>query len=121
LSMQERQKNFVRSFENTVIGGAFNTMESFSRITSFIAALRILRNNTKALEKAALYYNDDYMFQTRVEENGGVVTAEIVAERLMVDNFGEYNKFNRPQFMRGILALPALFQTYITQNVWSYV
>lgn len=115
LSMQERQKNFVRSFENTVIGGAFNTMESFSRITSFIAALRILRNNTKALEKAALYYNDDYMFQTRVEENGGVVTAEIVAERLMVDNFGEYNKFNRPQFMRGILALPALFQTYITQ------
>ena len=53
--------------------------------------------------------------QGMINDNGGVLTPDIIARTMIDDTFGVYGKMNRPQIMRGFMSIPALFQTYIGQ------
>ncbi len=108
------EKKALRLFENTIIGGMFNTMEAVSRLTAFMATMRLASDPT-VLTKALELYSGDELFMRKVEKNNGVLTAEILAQHIIEDTFGVYGKINRPFLMRSYGAVPALFQTYIGQ------
>ncbi len=108
------EKKALRLFENTIIGGMFNTMEAVSRLTAFMATVRLASDPT-VLTKALELYSGDELFMRTVEKNNGVLTAEILAQHIIEDTFGVYGKINRPFLMRSYGAVPALFQTYIGQ------
>ena len=108
------EKKALRLFENTIIGGMFNTMEAVSRLTAFMATVR-LASDPAVLTKALELYSGDELFMRKVEKNNGVLTAEILAQHIIEDTFGVYGKINRPFLMRSYGAVPALFQTYIGQ------
>ena len=44
----------IKKIENVLVGGAFNTMESVSRLTAFIAAFRLAKNNPDVMKNAYL-------------------------------------------------------------------
>ena len=92
----------------------FNTMEAVSRLTAFMATIR-LASDPAVLTKALELYSGDELFMRKVEKNNGVLTAEILAQHIIEDTFGVYGKINRPFLMRSYGAVPALFQTYIGQ------
>lgn len=110
-----------RAFENMVIGGAFNTMESFSRITAFIATLRMARDNPQMLEQAKKLYADNADFQFQIEKNDNVLTPEILARFITNETFGVYGKINRQLIGRGFGSVVGLFMTYVSQMVGMMV
>ena len=103
-----------RNFESMVIGGPFNTMEAISRLTAYMASYR-LAQDPAVRENFYQMYQGDQIVQGMINDNGGVLTPEIVARTMIDDTFGVYGKMNRPQIMRGMMSVPALFQTYIGQ------
>ena len=103
-----------RNFETQVIGGPFNTMEAISRLTAYIAAYR-MGQDPKVVEEFYKIYNGDNLVQGMINDNGGIISPQIIARTMIDDTFGVYGKLNRPQIMRGAFAVPALFQTYIGQ------
>tara|TARA_R110000744_G_scaffold117411_5_gene219550 strand:- start:9892 stop:17496 length:7605 start_codon:yes stop_codon:yes gene_type:complete len=106
-------KKTIKKIENVLVGGAFNTMESLSRITAFIAAYRLAEKNPKTLQNAALIYEGDMDYQRHKEIHGESSAA--FARFMTEETFGVYGKENRPWLARGGGSLPALFMTYITQ------
>jgi hypothetical protein len=114
------EKN-LRLIENTVIGGAFNTMESLSRLTGFIATYRMATDDPRMLDHARILYEDDADFQFQIEQNGGKLTPEILARYATNKNFGVYGKGNRQLIGRGPGAAIGLFMTYISQMVGQMV
>ena len=113
-SQRERSKTF-RWVESVIVGGAFNTFEAASRITAFIAAYNLAKNDPKVLEKADLLYGDDMDYQRTMEQYGR--SPEALARFMTEETFGIYGKENRQQIGRGLGSLPALFMTYMTQMV----
>jgi len=107
------QRN-IRTFENTVIGGIFNTMETVARLTAYIATHRMMQQ-TDAMENAVNFFKGDADFQSAVARNGGVPTPRMMAQQMIEENFGVYGKLNRPKYMRGWGSVFFLFQTYISQ------
>ena len=105
----------VRQFEQSVMGGVFNTFETISRLTAYIAAYRISNNNT-VMERANEYYGSaNELWNVFKERRGGVATQQDFARILIDDTFGNYSKTNRPRIMRGPGSVFFLFQTYISQ------
>jgi hypothetical protein len=110
---QVRQRN-LRTFENTIIGGIFNTFETIARLTAYIAAHRMMQQ-TDAMDNAVDFFKDDADFQSAVQRNNGVPTPRMVATQVIEETFGVYGKLNRPKYMRGWGSVFFLFQTYISQ------
>ena len=104
-----------RVVENTIVGGAFNTFEAFSRISAFVATMRMATANPKMLEQAKKLYADNADFQFQIEKNDGVLTPEILARFITNETFGVYGKINRQNIGRGIGAVFGLFMTYVSQ------
>ena len=104
-----------RIVENTIVGGAFNTFEAFSRISAFVATMRMATANPKMLEQAKKLYADNADFQFQIEKNDGVLTPEILARFITNETFGVYGKINRQNIGRGIGAVFGLFMTYVSQ------
>lgn len=104
-----------RVVENTIVGGAFNTFEAFSRIAAFVATMRMSTANPKMLEQAKKLYADNADFQFQIEKNDGVLTPEILARFITNETFGVYGKINRQNIGRGIGAVFGLFMTYVSQ------
>ena len=69
----------------------------------------------KVVEEFYKIYNGDNLVQGMINDNGGIISPQIIARTMIDDTFGVYGKLNRPQIMRGAFAVPALFQTYIGQ------
>ena len=117
-NLGSRQKRAFRQFENAVIGGMFNTMEATSRLTAYIAAMDTFldgKDGNVALDRFNNLYEDNQLLQAAKNENGGVLTPQIATRFLIDETFGVYGKLNRPAIMRKYGAIPALFQTYISQ------
>ena len=110
----ERIKRGFRTFENTVIGGVFNTFETVARLTAYIATHRMMQQ-TDAMENATNFFKTDADFQSNMNRNNGVATPRMVAQQMIEETFGVYGKINRPQYMRGWGSAFFLFQTYISQ------
>ena len=110
----ERVKRNIRTFENTVIGGVFNTFETIARLTAYIATHRMMQQ-TDAMENATKFFKTDADFQSNMDRNNGVATPRMVAQQLLEETFGVYGKLNRPKYMRGWGSVFFLFQTYISQ------
>ena len=108
------EKTALRNFETMVIGGPFNTMEAISRLTAYMATYR-LAQDPEVRDRFYKMFEGDQIVQGMINDNGGVLTPEIIARSMIDDTFGVYGKMNRPQIMRGFMAVPALFQTYIGQ------
>ena len=108
------EKTALRNFETMVIGGPFNTMEAISRLTAYMASYRIAQD-PEVRDRFYRMFEGDQIVQGMINDNGGVLTPEIIARTMIDDTFGVYGKMNRPQIMRGIMSIPALFQTYIGQ------
>jgi len=108
------EKTALRNFETMVIGGPFNTMEAISRLTAYMATYR-LAQDPEVRDRFYKMFEGDQIVQGMINDNGGVLTPEIIARTMIDDTFGVYGKMNRPQIMRGFMAVPALFQTYIGQ------
>ena len=113
-SQQARHKA-IRTFENVVVGGAFNTFEAASRITAFIATYNLAANDPSVLDKADLLYGNDMDYQYTMEQFGR--SPEALARFMTDETFGVYGKENRQALGRGIGSLAALFMTYMTQMV----
>lgn len=114
ISQNQTRQRALRTFENTVIGGVFNTFETIARLTAYIAAHRMMQK-PDAMDNAVNFFNTDADFRGNVDRNGGVATPRMVAQQVLEETFGVYGKLNRPQYMRGWGSAFFLFQTYISQ------
>ena len=117
-NLGSRQRRAFRQFENAVIGGMFNTMEATSRLTAYIAAMDTFmdaKDGGVALDRFNNLYEGNQLLQAAKNNNGGVLTPQIATRFLIDETFGVYGKLNRPAIMRKYGAIPALFQTYISQ------
>jgi len=103
----------IKKIENVLVGGAFNTMESVSRLTAFIAAFRLAKNNPDVMKNADIMFEGDMDYQNHKDMYGDSPAA--FARFMTEETFGVYGKENRPWMARNFGALPALFMTYITQ------
>jgi len=106
-------KKTTKKIENVLVGGAFNTMESFSRIVAFITAFRLAKADANVLNKAEALYEGDQDYQNHKDLHGESPAA--FARFMTEETFGVYGKENRPWVARKFGSLPALFMTYITQ------
>ena len=114
-TLASQKARLLRQFENLIIGGAFNSMEAISRLTGYIATYRTMASDPAALDRARTLFEGNQLFQEAINQNGGVLTPQIVARHVVDDTFGVYGKLNRPAIMRKWGSVPALFQTYIIQ------
>jgi len=114
-SAEGTAKRKIHDFEMTIVGGAFNTMETVSRMTSYIAALRLARDPT-VLAKADEYFQGNGLWEAmRFERAGGAITPQMLAEFITDRTFGLYGKLNRNNIARGFGSVAFLFTTYIGQ------
>ena len=110
-----KARSKARQFEQSVMGGVFNTFETIARLTAYIAAYRVANNNA-VMEKANDYYGSaNKLWNEYKARRGGVATQQDFARILIDDTFGDYSKANRPRIMRGPGSVFFLFQTYISQ------
>ena len=107
-------RNNLRTVENTIIGGAFNTMETAARLVAYIATHR-LAQNPDFRKSADQFLSTDQQYAFNKNNNEGIVTPRILAQHMVEEGFGIYGKLNRPQIMRGFGSTVFLFQTYISQ------
>ena len=111
-------KRNLHDFEMTVVGGAFNTMETVSRMTAYIAALRLAKD-PKVLGKANEVYQGNGLWEAmRFDEGispGGAPTPQMLAQFIVDRTFGLYGKLNRNNIGRGYGSVIFLFTTYIGQ------
>lgn len=110
-----------RTLENTVIGGAFQTFETFARSVAFIAAHRLAQDPEFRQNVTDYMGENNHLFNETVQMNGGIVTPRIIAEELTEESFGLYNKINKPKIMRGLGAPVFLFQTYVSQMMGIFL
>ena len=114
-SAEGTAKRKIHDFEMTVVGGAFNTMETVSRMAAYIAALRLARDPT-VLAKANEYFQGNGLWEAmRFERAGGALTPQMLAEFITDRTFGLYGKLNRNNIARGFGSVAFLFTTYIGQ------
>tara|TARA_R110000822_G_scaffold231924_1_gene363783 strand:+ start:3423 stop:11210 length:7788 start_codon:yes stop_codon:yes gene_type:complete len=107
-------RNAVKTTENTLIGGLFNTFETFSRLNAYVAMFR-LSQDPKVLEKFDDFNSAYPEYRQMVKENGGKPSPQIAARWVLNENFGVYGKGNRPWYGQGIGSVVFLFSTYISQ------
>ena len=108
-------KRALHDLEQTVIGGMFNTMETVSRMTAYIAALRLADKNANVIKKADEMHEGNELWEYRKKKNGGVTSPEMMANFVVERTFGEYGKRNRPYIARNVGSILFLFTTYIGQ------
>ena len=95
------------------MSGVFNTFETFSRTAGWIASYRLAKN-PETLKKADEYYSGyNEVWNARKAREGGIATAEMFADLMVDETFGNYTKTNRPKIMRGAGSVAFLFQTYV--------
>ena len=112
-NLKVRQK--IKILEQKIMGGTFNTFETISRLTGFVAAYRMARD-PKVMESANNYFSEtDLTWNAMKARKGGVATNRDFADMLVARTFGVYAKIDRPLMMRQGGAAIFLFQTYISQ------
>jgi hypothetical protein len=105
----------LKTAENTIMGGAFATMETFSRTAAYIASYRLFTKNKKAREKAHKYFMHDANYRYSLQLNGGEISPRTLAQFVIEEDFGVYGKTERPAVMRGPGSVVFLFNTYVAQ------
>ena len=114
----------LKIMEQQIMGGTFNTMETFSRLVAYVAAYRTVSNPTsgtisnpaKNMQRADDWYSGSNLIWGEMKkQRGGIATAQDLARILIDDTFGDYSKANRPRMMRNFGSVVFLFQTYISQ------
>jgi len=118
IGSQRRRARAIRTFENVIVGGAFNTVEAASRLVAFITTYNLAMKNPKVLDNAEVLYGDDQDYQYAKQQYGR--TAEALARFMTEENFGAYGKENRQQLGRKYGSLAALFMTYVSQMMGHY-
>ena len=117
-STEGSAKRKLHDFEMTIVGGAFNTMETVSRMAAYIAALRLARD-PKVLAKADEIYQGNGLWEAmKFDEGiapGGAPTPQMLAQFVVDRTFGLYGKLNRNNIGRGYGSVIFLFTTYIGQ------
>jgi len=110
-----RIRGRIKQLEQGVMGGTFNTYETISRLTAYVAAYR-LAQDPKTMQNANTWYSgSNFIWNEMKKQRGGVANAQDFARILIDDTFGDYSKINRPMIMRGAGSIFFLFQTYISQ------
>jgi hypothetical protein len=105
----------IKQLEQGVMGGTFNTYETISRLTAYVAAYR-LAQDPKTMQNANTWYSgSNFIWNEMKKQRGGMANAQDFARILIDDTFGDYSKINRPMIMRGAGSIFFLFQTYISQ------
>jgi len=112
-NLKVRQR--IKILEQKIMGGTFNTFETLSRLTAFVAAYR-MGSDPKTMAYADNYFAEtDLTWNAMKARNGGIATNEDFARMLVARTFGVYAKIDRPLMMRQGGAAIFLFQTYISQ------
>lgn len=96
------------------LAAPFNTIETASRATAFIAALRLAKDPA-VLKRADEILSNSAYWRALKEEKGGALTAYDFAAFVVDENFGLYGKLNRPQYQRGFLSVVFQFKLYVHQ------
>jgi len=110
-----RIRGRIKQLEQGVMGGTFNTYETISRLTAYVAAYR-LAQDPKTMQNADTWYSgSNFIWNEMKKQRGGIANAQDFARILIDDTFGDYSKINRPMIMRGAGSIFFLFQTYISQ------
>jgi len=110
-----RIRGRIKQLEQGVMGGTFNTYETISRLTAYVAAYR-LAQDPKTMQNANTWYSgSNFIWNEMKKQRGGMANAQDFARILIDDTFGDYSKINRPMIMRGAGSIFFLFQTYISQ------
>ncbi len=110
-----RIRGRIKQLEQGVMGGTFNTYETISRLTAYVAAYR-LAQDPKTMQNADTWYSgSNFIWNEMKKQRGGIANAQDFARILIDDTFGDYSKINRPMMMRGAGSIFFLFQTYISQ------
>ena len=110
-----RIRGRIKQLEQGVMGGTFNTYETISRMTAYVAAYR-LAQDPKTMQNADTWYSgSNFIWNEMKKQRGGIANAQDFARILIDDTFGDYSKINRPMIMRGAGSIFFLFQTYISQ------
>ena len=105
----------IKQLEQGVMGGTFNTFETISRLTAYVAAYR-LSQDPKTMQNADTWYSgSNFIWNEMKKQRGGMANSQDFARILIDDTFGDYSKINRPMIMRGAGSIFFLFQTYISQ------
>ena len=120
VTYQSRSKayNAYRNFENVVMGGMFNTFETMSRLTAYIATQRLARNKKyggKFMELMDDFLSNDQSYLYNKKLNNNQYNPRMFAQHVINETFGMYGKGNRPWLMRGFGSLIFLFNTYVSQ------
>ena len=105
----------LKTAENTVMGGAFATMETFSRTAAYIAAYRLFSKNKKARDKAHKYFMHDANYRYSLQLNNNEISPRTLSQFVIEEDFGVYGKTERPAVMRGPGSVVFLFNTYVAQ------
>lgn len=107
-------RNAIHTAEQTYIGGLFNTFETASRLTAYIATHRLAKNK-KFRDKLADFLDGDQDFQYNMERNNGQMDQRMAAQHVINMTFGMYGKMVRPKLYKGLGSVIFLFNTYIHQ------
>jgi hypothetical protein len=110
-----RIREGLKTAENTIMGGAFATMETFSRTAAYIASYRLFTKNKKAREKAHKYFMHDANYRYSLQLNNNEISPRTLAQFVIEEDFGVYGKTERPAVMRGPGSVVFLFNTYVAQ------
>ena len=112
-NLKVRQR--IKILEQQIMGGTFNTFETLSRLTGFVAAYRMGRNPETMKHVNDYFSETDLTWNAMKARKGGVATNRDFADMLVARTFGVYAKIDRPLMMRQGGAAIFLFQTYISQ------
>jgi len=120
----QRARAKIKIMEQQIMGGTFNTFETYSRLVAYVAAYRTvskptsgaISNAEKNMQRVDDWYSGaNLLWGEMKKQRGGIATAQDFARILVDDTFGDYSKANRPRMMRNFGSVIFLFQTYISQ------
>tara|TARA_R110000803_G_scaffold202625_1_gene267828 strand:- start:39 stop:3377 length:3339 start_codon:yes stop_codon:yes gene_type:complete len=105
----------IKQLEQGIMGGTFNTYETISRLSAYVAAHRLSQDPNTLKNADKWYSGSNFIWNEMKKRRGGMATSQDFARILIDDTFGDYSKINRPMMMRGAGSIFFLFQTYISQ------
>jgi len=100
----------------SLMASAFGLMETSGRMTQFLAAYRLARDNPKVLPKAATVYANNPLFQSEMSRATTPQEQAYVFATFGIDEImGQFDKTNRARYQRGIGALFTQFSNWVHQ------
>lgn len=102
-----------------LMSAPFNTVETFSRMTAFIAAYR-MSQDAQVRDNIYNVLGNNQLFHAQNSLAGlkdGQVDPYLFSKFVVDETFGLYGKANRPAYQRGVGAAVFQFQSYIHQTL----